>query len=188
MAQPEDACPYRRPFPDGFDDCPAYQPFLAGAADSGLRSLAAIWTCRNMEPASRRGGGGFYARCRLGTEADRRRWAGDAGHAALAALRRTLAVHMQPWYTALYQAKANDRGMEATVQEAKEEFRRWASASAAMVEAAGIAPEEFLAYHAEALDDLARSPAGGVDWKVPERLVRKYGERLQALARPDLAP
>lgn len=187
MAQPQDACPFRRPFPDGFDECPAYVPNLAVAADSGRRALPVIWTCRNLRPGARPEGGGYYAACRLGTADQRRCWSEDGEQAALLHLRRSLLEHMHPWYRAVYEAKLHDSGVEAAVEAAKEEFRRWAAAAREGVTGAGVDPGELVACHAEALDDLERSPAGGLDWSIPERVTRKYDQRLRALLRPEPA-
>lgn len=186
MALPDNACPYARPFPDGFDACPAYQPFLATSADAGRRSLPAIWTCQALEPASRPGGGGFYGACRLGTECDRGHWAEQGANAAVIRLRRAVARQMRPSYLAIYQALANQGGVATAVEAAKEEFRRWA-VTADEVVAAGLDAEDLVACHGEALDDLARSPASGLGWRLPQKLVRKYRGRLGELVGPEPA-
>ena len=70
-----DRCPFARPFPEDFSDCAAYQQASFTAADSNHRALGTHLTCRHLavgtNPPER---GGFYARCALGSRAERLRW------------------------------------------------------------------------------------------------------------------
>ena len=88
-AQPRDACPYPRPFPDSFDACPAYhaRPFIA--LDVNYRPLPPVWTCRHLD--TRRSGQpphGFYAHCALGDVVARVRWVEKAGQERFDRMRR----------------------------------------------------------------------------------------------------
>jgi hypothetical protein len=68
-----DECPFSRPFPVDFGDCPVYQPQLMFPTDASNRPLKPAWTCAHLEVASRTRGG-WYAACGLGNAADRARW------------------------------------------------------------------------------------------------------------------
>jgi len=45
---PADACPYPRPFPDRFVECPLYQGERYVPADSHENPLSTIWMCRHL--------------------------------------------------------------------------------------------------------------------------------------------
>src|SRR5918911_1893731 len=72
--QPADACPYRRPFPEDFDDCPTYQGTVFVGLDLQYRPLRPSRTCRFLTVGEVGGTPGtFYGRCALGDAAARQR-------------------------------------------------------------------------------------------------------------------
>ena len=74
-AQQADRCPYRRPFQPGFSGCPTFQAVGFIASDSLHRSLGEKVTCGHLTAGSHaQTTGRFYARCGLGSAADRARW------------------------------------------------------------------------------------------------------------------
>ena len=83
-----DRCPYPRPFPANFADCPAYQAVTFHAADSMNRPLGTRLTCRHLvtgvDPARR---GRFYPRCALGSAEERLRWVALVSPAKLEVVR-----------------------------------------------------------------------------------------------------
>lgn len=72
--RPADACPYARPFPPGFRDCPAYRSARLMPFDSRYRPLKPERTCQHLEVGSRSAAGRYYARCAVGTAEDRQHW------------------------------------------------------------------------------------------------------------------
>ncbi|TMC48179.1 MAG: hypothetical protein E6J14_12840 [Chloroflexi bacterium] len=89
MTRPRDACPYPRPFPVGFEACPAYQAAPLIALTMRYRPLPAVWTCSHLTVrAMAIGQQRFYPRCRLGDEAGRRRWVADVDAVRLGSIRR----------------------------------------------------------------------------------------------------
>ena len=64
---PADACPYPRPFPEGFSECAVFDRLalrLAWASDAVPRPVA---SCRNLTVGTFWDGGNHhYGRCRLG--------------------------------------------------------------------------------------------------------------------------
>ena len=72
--RPADACPHRRPFPPEFYACPSYRAVAPQPETPQGRS------CVHLEVGDAPNAGRFYARCALGTAADRER----LGLAALA--------------------------------------------------------------------------------------------------------
>lgn len=82
-SRPADECPYPRPFPPGFRDCPAYRSARLVPLDSRHRPLRAERTCQHLEVGNAGQAGRFYARCAVGTAADRARWADPGRERAL---------------------------------------------------------------------------------------------------------
>jgi len=84
-----DRCPYRRPFSQDFDDCPAYAPATFTTVDSAGLPRGTWLTCAHLLSGSHpRESGRFYPRCALGTAEDRLRFAVDeGGRAALRLVR-----------------------------------------------------------------------------------------------------
>ncbi|HZS14663.1 MAG TPA: hypothetical protein VFC09_08710 [Candidatus Dormibacteraeota bacterium] len=74
-SRPDDACPYPRPFPPGFRDCPAYRSARLMPFDSRYRPLKPERTCQHLQVGSAAVPGRYYAQCAVGTADDRRRWA-----------------------------------------------------------------------------------------------------------------
>ena len=91
MAEPPaDRCPFIRPFPHGFTDCPTYQPSQYVALSTHYEAMEPIWSCNHLEVSELTAGSHrHYARCRLGTEADRAAWVTTMRADRIEALRRT---------------------------------------------------------------------------------------------------
>jgi hypothetical protein len=71
--RPADECPWPRPFPEGFEECPAFAPLAFSPVDSRDRPLGPVLTCRhlisrpfNLPKA------GWYGACGLGDAPARR--------------------------------------------------------------------------------------------------------------------
>jgi ABC-type transporter Mla MlaB component len=74
-AHQADRCPHRRPFQPDFAGCPTFQAVGFIAADSQHRSLGEKVTCGHLTAGSHtQSTGRYYARCGLGSAADRARW------------------------------------------------------------------------------------------------------------------
>lgn len=76
VGRPADECPFQRPFPEGFDQCPTFQPEPFAPLDMSDRPLAPMLTCGQLVTRSLPNGKvGWYAACRIGDEAARRKLA-----------------------------------------------------------------------------------------------------------------
>ena len=145
-----DGCPYRRPFPDDFRGCPAYQPIRAFPIDTRHNALRPIWTCGHLEVGNV-DRGRAYARCRLGDAASRARWASDFDIERVAEWRRIAADFgrvLEPYTRRLYELK--DRQLGASSRESR------AAASVALESAV----DEFLELNRRLLDQHAADLAG----------------------------
>jgi len=77
--RPLDACPWPRPFPPGFDQCPAYLQTHFIPIDISNGPLPPVLSCHHLVTralAHRKGG--WYAACEIGDELARRQWLAEA--------------------------------------------------------------------------------------------------------------
>jgi len=74
-----DECPYPKPFPVDFDECPAYQPRQFIPLDTLYQPLDPVLTCRHLETRALAERHRWYAACALGDVEARRRWASQVG-------------------------------------------------------------------------------------------------------------
>jgi len=75
-SRPADECPFARPFPEGFDQCPTFQPQGFSPMDMSERPLAPMLTCTHLVTRTLGNGRvGWYAACNIGDEAARRKLA-----------------------------------------------------------------------------------------------------------------
>jgi len=67
-----DRCPFPRPFPADFADCPSFEPMSFEATDSQDKPLGTWSTCRHLTTGSDVDNRGrFYPRCALGSPEQR---------------------------------------------------------------------------------------------------------------------
>ncbi|TMF28320.1 MAG: STAS domain-containing protein [Chloroflexi bacterium] len=79
-----DRCIYPRPFPEGFDACPAFQATTFIAADSRNKPLGTWRTCRHLGTGNDlENRGRFYPRCALGDQRQRLQWLAQVSPAKL---------------------------------------------------------------------------------------------------------
>jgi len=72
---PSDACPYPRPFPETFAECPLFAAQLYLPADSRETPLSPIWMCRHLVTRifAKDGVQHHYGGCQFGGRGARRR-------------------------------------------------------------------------------------------------------------------
>lgn len=125
-------CPYPKPFPREFTECPAYQATSFLATDSHDKPLGAWLTCRHLTTGTdSRNRGRFYPRCALGTREQRLRWLGRVTPPRLdvvRALQEEFDAFSLPHRENLYSARARlqagpfTREAEGELQELIEAF------------------------------------------------------------------
>lgn len=94
---PADDCPYLKPFPPGFDACPAFTPQTYVAFDLHYRPTPAVSSCSHLAIGEMPGRlGAFYPRCALGTRAQRLAWVRQLSADRLAGL-RALSAEYRAW-------------------------------------------------------------------------------------------
>ncbi len=75
---PADACPFSRPFPEGFNECPTYEAVEFQPATLANAPLTPAWTCRHLTTGAYvEGIPHKYGQCALGDSAARLQWLKD---------------------------------------------------------------------------------------------------------------
>jgi hypothetical protein len=76
---PIDACPFKRPFPESFSECPPYEAQAFEALTLDNVPLTPVWTCRHLAIGISDAGGTEhrYGRCVLGSATARLQWLKD---------------------------------------------------------------------------------------------------------------
>ena len=119
--RPGDECPYRKPFAEGFNDCPAYQRTQFVPLDTQYRPLASIWTCVNLDFGRMpRAQWRHFARCRVGTAEDRLAWVAQVREDRLTvvrAIQAEMAPMMAKQVTDLWTAKGRQLAAAAGTEE-----------------------------------------------------------------------
>jgi hypothetical protein len=199
-ARPTDECPYHRPFPEDFDDCPAYAARRYVPFDSLHHPLRPIWTCNFLSPrrAANRAHG-YYASCTLGDAADRLAWVESLRGERLAQvtrLQRQTAAVAEPFLAEVYAAKA--RQLEATgtrlgataelevlLRRVEAKIAEFIDDNRAEFEAAGLPADpckEVMTLAVRAA--LERRHLGSVSFEPPDDLLQKFPVEIRPLLFP----
>ena len=195
-AEPDDRCPYPRPFDWHFTDCPAFMPRLHLPTDTHGRELKAHWTCAHLA-GRRHPSGAWYPGCALGSADDRARWAAVMKDGQLAAIRLArveLSQFIRPQLERVRQANAGqydvlDSRRRNELRSAWAElvlaFDGFVDREPALFETAGIDPAQIRECFAEAMDEFSRRQ-GSREWRMAESIVGRYPWPIVAFFRPDL--
>src|SRR5438132_5288422 len=108
--RPADECPYPKPFPPGFAECPAFQATQMITLDISHRPLGAVWTCRHLESRLMPNTDyRWYGVCVIGDAEARRRWSQSVGPGRLheiSQLRQEVSALSGPYVQRLIELKA----------------------------------------------------------------------------------
>lgn len=108
MPRPDDECPYPKPFPEDFGDCPAHQARQFIPLDTLYQPLEPVLTCRHLETRALPERHRWYAACALGNAEARSGWARQVGVARLErvrAVQREQGAATAPYTTRLWELK-----------------------------------------------------------------------------------
>jgi hypothetical protein len=202
VRRPDDECPFRKPFPADFDDCPAFQPRQFIPLNTLFQPLEPVLTCRHLETRALNQPHRWYAACSLGNAESRRQWARQVGVGRLERIRavqRELGTAIAPYNQRLWalkgqQLRAFNDGKDAEPVTA--ELRQLASQ---VSEELGV----FLRTHEEtfaeidlpveaaltivqlAIGRFIETPlATEVSLEVPDDVLRRFPEPVRAFFRP----
>ena len=196
---PADSCPYTRPFPIGFDECPAYTPQSYMAFDLHYQPTSAVRSCTHLAVGALPGQvGAFYPRCGLGTAAERRAWVGQFSAARLAGLRELSSEHRE-WSRSrmgpLWEIKgrmlaARHRGdaaearlvaheLETSLEELLQSAEAFVDGRRAQCEKLGLPAEPLKELIRLAIQDWAWSSDQTSGYQVPDELLHRFAEPIQ---------
>jgi hypothetical protein len=202
MARHADACPFARPFPDGFRECPAFQRVEFMAVDSQYRPLGRHNSCRHLEAKSLGGRMvGFYGACGLGDAAARERWVARVDERRLEAIRAlglglgeaTREVTRELWHAKSEQLRASRNGqartapgrrMRALAREYERQARAYLEANAAQLEALDLPVSACVELVASALEFWVTRMSMEGAYQVPDPLLERFPRDVRLLIRP----
>lgn len=130
--RPADECPYPKPFPPGFAECPAYQATQMITLDISHRPLGAVWTCRHLESRLMPNTDyRWYGVCVIGDAEARRLWSQSVGPGRLyeiSQVRQEVSALSGPYIQRLMELKtaqqaAPERGGSVSVADAQQRAR-----------------------------------------------------------------
>jgi hypothetical protein len=202
VARPADECPYRKPFPADFDDCPAFQPRQFIPLNTLFQPLEPVLTCRHIETRALNEPHRWYAACSLGDAEARRQWARQVGVGRLERIRavqRELGAAIAPYNQRLWALKGQQLRAFNDGKDAE-------PVSAALRELAGQVSGElgaFLRAHEQTFADIdlpvesalkivqlaisrfIETPLSTeVSLEVPDDVLRRFPEPVQTFFRP----
>lgn len=196
-AEPANRCPYPKPFPDDFRDCPAYQPVRFIPLDTRYRPLRPVWSCAHLEIAS--SGEQPYTACRLGAAADRVEWARQFQAERLdrwRAIAREFGESLKEALAAVYAAKAEQleaqgsdasRDAERALRDAVNRFLELdfslMDRSAADLEAIGFPVDAMKLVTQDAMRALTQRPAVYGTYTPPAELLAPFSDEIREFVR-----
>ncbi|MBJ7599998.1 hypothetical protein [Candidatus Nephthysia bennettiae] len=155
-AGPADACPYRRPFPEDFDECLTYQATMFVGLDLQYRPLRPSRTCRFLTVGEVSGlRGTFYGRCALGDSSARQRWMNRIDRERLhklQELRGELSAFLKPSIEELWRLKGDQ--LRAQRQGDGEDPTAFTEALRALADRMTEGIDTFFDSRAQTLDEL----------------------------------
>lgn len=197
LTEPADRCPYPKPFPDDFRDCPAYQPVRFIPLDTRYRPLNPVWSCAHLEIAH--AGEMPYTRCRLGTAADRVEWARRIRSDRLESWRsiaREFGEALKEPIAAIYTAKAaqlealgtsGSRDAQRKLRRAVAEFLEldfvMLDARAAHLEEIGFPIDAMKVVTRDAMDALTQRPTVYGTYTPPAELLAPFSDEIRDFVR-----
>ena len=121
--RPADECPYPKPFPPGFVECPAYQATQMIPLDISHRPLGSVWTCRHLESRLMPNTDyRWYGACVIGDADARRQWSKAIGPVRLheiSQVRQEVSALSAPYIQRLMELKAAQQSAKDDLQGAQ---------------------------------------------------------------------
>lgn len=199
---PRDECPFSRPFPEGFAECPAYQAMGMVTLDIGYRPLGRVWSCRHLRPQRHAADDRWYGSCIVGDVRDRERWAAAFGQDRLQkieGLRQEMAAVTAPYAERLWQHKSRQLALIASGTDASPETRRLQSLTDrlalkldALLRSRRDLLEEIQLPEAAcrelikvALDQLVSQQKADFQLSVPNEVLAKFPSEMRQFFRPN---
>ncbi|MDQ6884596.1 MAG: hypothetical protein M3077_10245 [Candidatus Dormibacteraeota bacterium] len=202
MARPPDACPYPKPFPADFTDCPAFQPRQFIPLDTLYQPLQPVLTCRHLEVRSMNARHRWYGACALGDAVARRDWAEEVGTSRLALIRdfqAEMGRAIRPEVVRLWQVKGQQlqaikanadagpltRELRQLSDQATQHLVRFMESRTALLAEVGLPVDALVQLTKLAFDRFIESRyTAEVSLDVPDTVLKGMSEPVRAFFRP----
>jgi DNA-binding CsgD family transcriptional regulator len=197
--RPADECPYAKPFPPGFSECPAFQATQMVALDISSRPLGSVLTCRHLESRLMPNTDfRWYGACLIGDAEARRRWSHQLGEDRLTdinRLRQEISTLSAPYIQRLWQLKTADvhdpalaatfhKQIESTVDEFMTQMRQVLRQRQAVLDQLHLPLEACIRLVRLAIDRFVDRGVSEVDWEVPDEIMALFPDDVRAYFRP----
>lgn len=195
--RPADECPYPKPFPADFTECPAYQATQLVTLDLSQRPLGSVITCRHLESRLMRGTNyRWYGACVLGDAEDRRRWTNAVGVDRLhgiSALRQEVSALSTPYVQQLLDLKnrpvgdnplAHTRQVQAVVDGYMTKVTALLRERKAVLDQLHLPLEACVRLLGIAIDRLMQQGTADAEWELPDEVVTLFPDDVQPYFRP----
>ena len=204
--RPADECPYPKPFPPNFGECPAYQATHMITLDISHRPLGAVWTCRHLEsrlmPSTDYR---WYGACVIGDAEARRNWSKSVGLDRLqdiSQLRQEVSSLSGPYVQRLMElkaereeaigesldAEARRRGIklhiEATVDEFMIAMQQLLRDRKAVLDQLHLPLDACLKLVRIAIDRFLELGLTAPEWEVPDNVLNLFPDDIRSYFRP----
>lgn len=206
MDRPVDQCPYPKPFPPEFRECPAFRSRQFIPLDTLYQPLEPVLTCRHLQTRALPQRYRWYAACALGDAEGRRRWIREVGPVRLERIRvlqREMAEVMSPYMPRLWTLKGQQVLAVRDNRDAAPITAQLRSVAAQATDAL----DTFLADHPVALADIelpmdaARNLmqlaidrfiepqlSSEISIEVPDDILERFPESVRIFFRPPARP
>ena len=198
--RPADECPYPKPFPPDFIDCPAYQATQMVTLDLSHRPLGSVMTCRHLESRLMPNTNyRWYGACVLGDAEARRRWSNAIGVDRLhdiSTLRQEVSALSMPYIQRLIELKnmppgnnplAHTRQMQGVVDDFMTKMTVLLRERKAVLDELHLPLEACIRLLGIAIDRFVQQGLNEAEWEVPDEVLTLFPDDVRAYFRPGRA-
>jgi DNA-binding CsgD family transcriptional regulator len=195
--RPADECPYPKPFPPGFIDCPAYQAIQMVTLDLSHRPLGSVMTCRHLESRLMPNTNyRWYGACVLGDAEARRRWSNAVGIDRLhdiSALRQEVSALSMPYIQQLLELKnmpigpnpqAHTRRIQGVVDDFMTKMTALLRERKSVLDQLHLPLEACIRLLGIAIDRFVQQGLTESEWEVPDEVLVLFPDDVRAYFRP----
>jgi DNA-binding CsgD family transcriptional regulator len=195
--RPADECPYPKPFPPDFIDCPAYQAIQMVTLDLSHRPLGSVMTCRHLESRLMPNTNyRWYGACVLGDAEARRRWSNAIGVERLhdiSALRQEVSALSLPYIQRLIELKntplgpnplAHTRQIQGVVDDFMTKMTALLRERKAVLDQLHLPLDACIRLLGIAIDRFVKEGLTEAEWEVPDEVLLLFPDDVRAYFRP----
>ena len=200
--RPADECPYPKPFPVDFSDCPAYQATHSVTLDISHRPLGSVLTCRHL--VSRlvpNTDFRWYGACVIGDVEARRRWSESVGSQRLreiSHLREEVSARSAPYVQRIQELRSAETTGSLRKAAVAHEIDQLAAGLIAdlrillqdrqeLLEQLHLPLEACLRLIRVAIDRFVQGGGQETEWEVPDEVLALFPPEIQSYFRPSVA-